>query len=178
RTRPGREPGRRTGLRRRPKSRTIRGTDSAPPTTGHRRRRAFPASRTDMQEEAPRSRLFENFEYDAPGNSPQELRRALANRLLYSVGKDPATADQDDWYTSLALVTRDRLVERWMDTTRRQYEQQVKRVYYLSMEFLVGRALTNGLMAVGLYDEMAAALRAMGLDIDETREHELDAALG
>src|SRR5690606_15930332 len=75
-------PGRRTGLRRRPKSRTIRGTDSAPPTTGHRRRRAFPASRTDMQEEAPRSRLFENFEYDAPGNSPQELRRALANRLL------------------------------------------------------------------------------------------------
>lgn len=131
-----------------------------------------------MQEEAPRSRLFENFEYDAPGNSPQELRRALANRLLYSVGKDPATADQDDWYTSLALVTRDRLVERWMETTRRQYEQQVKRVYYLSMEFLVGRALTNGLMAVGLYDEMAAALRAMGLDIDETREHELDAALG
>src|SRR5690606_11380585 len=129
-------------------------------------------------QEAPNPPAFENFEYDAPGNSPQELRRALANRLLYSVGKDPATADSDDWYSALALVTRDRLVERWMDTTRRQYEQHVKRVYYLSMEFLVGRALTNSLMATGLYDEVATALKAMGLDIEETREQELDAALG
>src|SRR5690606_4077410 len=131
---------------------------------------APPRPRTDMQETPhSRSATFENFEYHAPGNSPQALRRALANPLLYSVRKDPATADQDDWHSALALVTRDRLVERWMDTTRRQYDQQVKRVYYLSMEFLVGRALSNSLMATGLYDEVAAALQAMGLDLAQTR---------
>jgi starch phosphorylase len=120
----------------------------------------------------------EAIQYDPVKSDPESLRRAVANRLLYSIGKDPVIANLHDWYAALAQVTRDRLVERWMDTTRRQYAQQVKRVYYLSMEFLVGRALTNSLMAIGQYDQFADALQSIGIDVDETREMEPDAALG
>jgi starch phosphorylase len=123
--------------------------------------------------------IVENFRFDPVNqDDPESLRHKVANRLLYSVGKDPATATQADWFTALAQVARDRLVERWMQTTRKQYEQKTKRVYYLSMEFLVGRALTNALMSVGLYDELAATLLESGLDIEEVREQEPDPGLG
>ncbi|HVL57147.1 MAG TPA: glycogen/starch/alpha-glucan phosphorylase [Burkholderiaceae bacterium] len=118
------------------------------------------------------------FHYDSARSDRESLQRAVANQLLYTVGKDPVVAQGPDWYHALAKVVRDRLVERWMETTRRQYGQRVKRVYYLSMEFLVGRALSNSLMALGLQDEFGAVLRDMGLDLDEAAEHEPDAALG
>jgi glycogen phosphorylase len=121
---------------------------------------------------------LKNFHYDPPQSDPESLRRSVANRLLYTIGKDPVVAHDADWCVALSQVVRDRLVERWMDTTRRQYAQNVKRVYYLSMEFLVGRALTNSLMAINLYDEFAAALKDMGIDITETLGQEPDAALG
>ncbi len=123
--------------------------------------------------------IAENFHFDPVNrNDPESLRHYVANRLLYSVGKDPITATQSDWYTALAQVARDRLVERWMETTRKQYDQKVKRVYYLSMEFLVGRALTNSLMSIGLYDDLAKTLAESGLDLDECREQEPDPGLG
>ncbi len=123
----------------------------------------------------PQRVVVENFRLDPVNrDDPDSLRHAVANRLLYSIGKDPATATQADWYAALAQVARDRMVERWMETTRKQYEQKSKRVYYLSMEFLVGRALTNALMSTGLYDELAQTLLESGLDIDETREQEPD----
>ena len=121
----------------------------------------------------------DNFRFDPVNrNDPESLRHYVANRLLYSVGKDPATATQADWFTALAQGARDRLVERWMQTTRKQYEQKTKRVYYLSMEFLMGRALTNALMSVGVYDDLAKTLLESGLDIEETREQEPDPGLG
>ena len=123
--------------------------------------------------------ILEKFRFDPVNqNDPESLRHYVANRLLYSVGKDPVTATQADWFTALAQVARDRLVERWMETTRKQYEQKTKRVYYLSMEFLVGRTLTNALMSTGLYDALAKTLMESGLDIDETREQEPDPGLG
>ena len=122
--------------------------------------------------------ILENFQYDHVGMDRESLRRSVANRLFYTVGKDPITAHDHDWYMALATVVRDRLVERWMETTRRQYAQNVKRVYYLSMEFLIGRALTNSLMAVNLYEPFKQALQDLGIDIEETRELEPDAALG
>ena len=121
---------------------------------------------------------LESFQYDPVGVDPDSLRRSVANRLFYTVGKDPIIAHDQDWYTALATVVRDRLVERWMDTTRRQYTQNVKRVYYLSMEFLIGRALTNSLMAVNLYQPFTQALNDLGIDIEETRELEPDPGLG
>ena len=118
------------------------------------------------------------FQYDPVRTDEGAIRRALANRLVYTIGKDPHVAGPIDWYTALAYVTRDALIERWMETTRRQYETRAKRVYYLSMEFLIGRALNNSLLALGRRDEFSHALAALGLDGDELAAIEPDAALG
>ncbi|MDO5103097.1 MAG: glycogen/starch/alpha-glucan phosphorylase [Lautropia sp.] len=111
-------------------------------------------------------------------NDPEALRAYVANRLLYFVGKDPRTATKADWYVALARLARDKLVERWMETTRAQYDQNVKRVYYLSMEFLIGRALTNSLMSIDIYDQLAEAMVQGGLDFEAAREEEPDPGLG
>ncbi|MDH6592446.1 starch phosphorylase [Variovorax sp. TBS-050B] len=73
---------------------------------------------------------------------------------------------------------RDQLVERWMATTRANYVQDLKRVYYLSMEFLIGRTFTNALLAVDLYDTVREALTDFGVDMAQLAEREPDAALG
>src|SRR5450830_537221 len=118
------------------------------------------------------------FDPDAAGRDVESLRHSVANHLLYTVGKDPVAASKRDWLYALSAAVRDRLVERWMDSTRRQYKQNVKRIYYLSMEFLPGRMLSNALIALGLYDECNDALRQLGLDFDELAELEPDPALG
>ena len=115
---------------------------------------------------------------DNPGSDAESLRKSIAHHLMYTLGKDSVAASPRDWLYAVSTAVRDRLVQRWMDTTRRQYRQNVKRVYYLSMEFLPGRALTNALIALGLYDECHDAMRALGLDIDELAELEPDPALG
>jgi len=115
---------------------------------------------------------------DSVGRDPDSLRKSISNHLLYTVGKDSVAASPRDWLYALSNAVRDRLVERWMDTTRRQYRQNVKRIYYLSMEFLPGRALSNALIALGLYEECHDALRELGLDIDELANLEPDPALG
>ncbi len=119
-----------------------------------------------------------DYPIDLPGDDPESLRKSIAGKLLYAIGKDPATARTQDWYQSLARATRDHLVERWMETTRSHYQGAVKRVYYLSMEFLVGRTLSNSLHALSLHDRMADVLQDMGLDLDELRAQEPDAGLG
>lgn len=69
----------------------------------------------------------------------QELERALVNRLIYSIGKDPVDTQPRDWFYALAHVVRDLLTVKWMESMRNYYLQDAKRVYYLSMEFLIGR---------------------------------------
>ncbi|MFQ5469021.1 MAG: glycogen/starch/alpha-glucan phosphorylase [Gammaproteobacteria bacterium] len=106
------------------------------------------------------------------------IKRSMANRLEYMVGKDLYTATQRDWFNVAAYVARDRLMERWMETMRAYYRQDTKRTYYLSMEFLIGRTLANSLLNMGIYDELKQAFEEIGLDIEEIREVEPDAALG
>ncbi|SMC19831.1 starch phosphorylase [Andreprevotia lacus DSM 23236] len=118
------------------------------------------------------------FEHNSPSNDVEALKRSIANKLMFAIGKDPITANPRDWLFATMLAARDRLIERWMATTRAQYSQDVKRVYYLSMEFLMGRALTNGLLALGIYDEVRTALDQLGIDYDEIDDIEPDAALG
>src|SRR5579871_763011 len=113
-----------------------------------------------------------------PGRDADSLRRAINEHLLYTVGKDSVAASKRDWLFAVSSAVRDRLVERWMNTTRLQYKQNVKRIYYLSMEFLPGRMLTNALIALDLYDECHDALRELGLDLDELDTLEPDPALG
>ncbi|HEY5719247.1 MAG TPA: glycogen/starch/alpha-glucan phosphorylase, partial [Gammaproteobacteria bacterium] len=118
------------------------------------------------------------FRYDRPGRDAAALRRSIANHLTYTVGKDPITATDRDWFFALAHATRDRLAERWMETMRRLYRTGTKRVYYLSLEYLIGRLLSTGLHNIGLFDEARAALADLGLDFDRLRAMEPDAALG
>lgn len=106
------------------------------------------------------------------------LKDALSNRLVYSVGKDLFTATPRDWFFTTAYAIRDRLIERWMETMRSYYRTDSKRIYYLSLEFLIGRSLTTSLLNLGIYDDCISALDELGIDYQEIRDVESDAALG
>jgi len=118
------------------------------------------------------------FQVPSPGRSREALRASISARLVYSMGKDPITATRRDWFEASALAIRDRLVERWMATMRSYYAKDTKRVYYLSMEFLTGRLLSNSLMNLGLYEPYKEALSDLELEMEDLREIEPDAALG
>jgi glycogen phosphorylase len=119
-----------------------------------------------------------DFQYDHFADDITNLKRSIANKLIYTVGKDPIAAKPQDWLQATALAVRDRLVERWMKTTRNQYKQDVKRVYYLSMEFLIGRTFSNALLALGIFDNVKRALSEMDVDFEQIVDLEHDAALG
>ena len=106
------------------------------------------------------------------------LRRALVAKLAYAVGKDPIVASNHDWFIATALTVRDRIVDRWFPSTRIVYTQKRKRVYYLSLEFLIGRLLADSLNNLGLTETMRSALRELGVDLERLRAIEPDAALG
>ncbi|MDO9371212.1 MAG: glycogen/starch/alpha-glucan phosphorylase [Gammaproteobacteria bacterium] len=108
----------------------------------------------------------------------EAIRQTLANRLEYSAGKDLYTATPRDWFSVVSYTVRDRLIERWMETMRTYYREDTKRVYYLSLEFLTGRALINSLLNLGVLKEYREALDELGLELDEIVELEPEAALG
>ena len=120
----------------------------------------------------------ETFPIQSPGRDLASIKRLIANKLMFSIGKDPQAARPEDWLQAAALAVRDHLVERWMKTTRAQYAQDSKRVYYLSMEFLIGRSFSNAMLALGLRDRIRQALVDFGVDMDQVIELEPDAALG
>ena len=111
-------------------------------------------------------------------NEAAAILHSFTNHLLYSLAKDQYVATALDRYMSLALTVRDRLVERWIATQQRYYKNDVKRVYYLSAEFLMGRALGNNLINLGLYDVVREASRMLGLELPDLLEQEVDAGLG
>ncbi len=112
------------------------------------------------------------------GSDVDSLQESFVNHIEYSCAKDEYSATNHDLYTSMALVARDRLIERWIETQESYYEVDAKRVYYLSLEFLVGRTLGNSLINLDLYDKSDQALRELGYDLEELREVEWDAGLG
>ncbi|MGV8842493.1 MAG: glycogen/starch/alpha-glucan phosphorylase [Pseudomonas sp.] len=107
-----------------------------------------------------------------------DFRSAVLAKLIYSVGKDPEHAFDHDWFEAIALATRDHLVGHWMDSTRHSYRKGQKRVYYLSLEFLIGRLLVDNLSNLGLLEVARAALAELGVDLERIRNLEPDAALG
>jgi len=106
------------------------------------------------------------------------LRETIYAKLVYAVGKDRASARDYDWYAAVALAVRDQIVDRWIEATHRTYREGRKRVYYLSLEFLVGRLLFDNLGNLGLVDTAREALAGLGVDLDHLRAVEPDAALG
>ena len=100
-----------------------------------------------------------------------------ANRE-YSLAKDRYTATLHDDFLATSIAVRDRLVERWIATQQRYHNENAKRVYYFSMEFLIGRLLGANLINLGIYDETREALGEAGLDLNDIRDCEVDAGLG
>ena len=106
------------------------------------------------------------------------MRRAITNRLTFSIGKNAQNATERDWFHAIAFAVRDQFVQNWMETRARYQRSEAKRVYYLSLEFLIGRTLVNSLHSTGVYDVCQDAVRSFGLEMEQVRELEYDAALG
>ena len=102
----------------------------------------------------------------------------VIKRLLFTMAKDKYTATAQDYYLSVAYAVKDHLVARWTKTQQEYYHKDAKRIYYMSMEFLTGRALGNSLINLGLYDVCRKALEDAGLDLENLMEYEPDAGLG
>ncbi|GAC1613159.1 MAG: glycogen/starch/alpha-glucan phosphorylase [Novosphingobium sp.] len=107
-----------------------------------------------------------------------EIDDRIIDVLRHRIGKDERAARPHDWFTATVLALRDDVVDRWIESTRATYDSGAKRVYYLSLEFLIGRLLRDALANMGLTREMEAALRGHGLDLAALEELEPDAALG
>ena len=121
--------------------------------------------------------------YDAVADSPEPreveaFRAAVLAKLRYMVAKEPPYARDHDWLIAVSLAARDRIIDRWSETTRRIYRDGRKRVYYFSLEFLIGRMLFDALSNLGIASTARAALAELGVDFDSIRRLEPDPALG
>ncbi|GAO53883.1 MULTISPECIES: glycogen/starch/alpha-glucan phosphorylase [unclassified Novosphingobium] len=107
-----------------------------------------------------------------------EIDAHIIDVLRHRVGKDERAAKPHDWFTATVLTLRDHVIDRWMESTRKTYAESGKRVYYLSLEFLIGRLLRDALSNMGMTRDMEKALREHGLDLAALEDLEPDAALG
>ncbi|HKL59110.1 MAG TPA: glycogen/starch/alpha-glucan phosphorylase [Sphaerochaeta sp.] len=112
------------------------------------------------------------------GHTPPELAQDFAEHLKYSQDADLYHTTQEDRYTALALTIRDRIIHQWNLSRKTQKNEQAKRVNYLSLEFLMGRAMTNNVINLGIEDELREALASLGYTYEELSDIEHDAGLG
>src|SRR6266404_4758739 len=108
----------------------------------------------------------------------EEFKATVLAKLTLAVGKDAATATDRDWFVATALALRDRIIHRWLTVDRDSYAKGRKRVYYMSLEFLIGRLLNDVVGNLRCSDVVSAALGDIGVDPDRMRCAEPDAALG
>jgi starch phosphorylase len=114
-----------------------------------------------------------------PHSLPPALSRAkIVDVLMHRIGKDELTAKPHDWFAATALAVRDQVIDLWIASTRKTHAAGAKRVYYLSLEFLIGRLLRDAISNLGMAGELGAALAEMGVDLASIEEIEPDAALG
>ena len=119
-----------------------------------------------------------DIEHQPLASDRDTLRQNIRDRLIHIVGKDPLHATTRDWLHAVSFAVRDRLIERRMFTKRYYNEEGVKRIYYLSMEFLLGRMLMNSMLNLGIYDACVGALSDLGVELEDIETLESDAALG
>jgi starch phosphorylase len=108
----------------------------------------------------------------------ESFQASFFRHLQLSLGKDKYSATAYDRYLAVAYAVRDRLIERWIQTQHTYYRQDVKRIYYLSMEFLMGRTLGNAVLNLGMEEVVEKAIYDLSLDMEEIRNMELEAGLG
>ena len=131
-----------------------------------------------MESSRPPASAAVHVEDDRTSMHPAALRRAFTDHVQFTRSRDPDAATAFDRYMALAYSVRDRLVQRWSKTQRTYYDRDVKRAYYLSAEFLLGRALVANLQALGVQDDYRRVLGDLGIDLDSLVEREPDAGLG
>lgn len=107
-----------------------------------------------------------------------QLKNDILRHIEFTMAGDPRMASKYECFMALAYSIRDRLVERWIESQRSLYDTMAKRVYFLSLEFLPGRFLTNYLLSLDMLAEARQALDELGFDLDELEEEEWDAGLG
>ena len=107
-----------------------------------------------------------------------EIKSAVLAKLALDLGKDASEATDRDWFVAAALAVRDRIVHRWLAVDRAPHAQGRKRVYYLSLEFLIGRLFADVLCNLGWTEIFRAALGDLGIELNRLRAAEPDAALG
>src|SRR5262245_14972051 len=107
-----------------------------------------------------------------------ELKSAVLAKLTLAVGKDPSSATDRDWFVAAALAARDRIIHRWLAADRASRGKGRKRVYYLSLEFLIGRLFNDVMGNLGMAEVVDAALGDLGVNLNRLRASEPDAALG
>lgn len=108
----------------------------------------------------------------------ESLKSAFMHSRRFHLAKDLYTATDYDNYQSLAIAIRDRLIERWILTQQRYHDENCKRVYYLSLEFLMGQLLMNNILNLDLVNEAKKAMEELGFDIDDLADQEIDPGLG
>ncbi|NCY25340.1 MAG: glycogen/starch/alpha-glucan phosphorylase, partial [Alphaproteobacteria bacterium] len=113
-----------------------------------------------------------------PAADARSLAESILRKLLFDLGKSQQGAQRRDWFMAAALATRDQVIERWLGGNRSAYHAQAKQVYYLSLEFLIGRLLRDTITNLGIADQLRDALAILGVPFDEVRSAEPDAALG
>jgi starch phosphorylase len=106
------------------------------------------------------------------------IKREMRHQILSTLGGDPDRLDNNRCYKALAYTVRNQLISKWIQTQRSYYTEDIKRVYYLSMEFLLGRLLTNTLINSGINEPSKIALEELGFNLEEIEEREMDAGLG
>ncbi len=106
------------------------------------------------------------------------FKQTILNNLRYTIAKTPGTATDRDWFNAIAYSLKKCMTEHWMATTHEYYQQDSKRVYYLSLEFLMGRTLIKSLLNMGVYEVCNQAIEQLGLSLDHIAELEPEPALG
>ncbi len=112
------------------------------------------------------------------GNDVAAIKISILSNLEYRLAKDSYSATANDRFLATAYAVQERVLERWINTQQQYHHNNPKRVYYLSMEFLLGRSLSNSLINLGLYDEFKEAVTSLGMDFNEIIESESEAGLG
>ncbi len=107
------------------------------------------------------------FLYNRPQQNTESLKKAIVYKLIFSIGRSPEEASQRDWLNATLFAVRDLVTEGWISTANDYREANSRRVYYLSMEFLIGRTLSNALIAEGVYDLAKEALNELNVDLED-----------
>lgn len=126
--------------------------------------------------------IMDNFDspflYNRPSLDVEGVKKAIVYKLIFLIGRSPKEASQRDWLNATLHAVRDLVTEGWITTARQSRAEETRRVYYLSMEFLIGRTLSNAMIAEGVYDVAEKALAELNIDLEEIIEKEVDPGLG